>query len=353
MAARTAGRLRAGVIGCGVGAAHVQAFSRNPEIDLVAVCDLNPAVLERVYQRAGIARDTVRGYSSYQEMLGEQALDLVGVATPDEHHAGPVLAALAAGARGIFCEKPLASTLEDADRIVEAVEGAGAHLLVDHTRNYEPAYTGALERVQAGDLGRLTRIVAYLGGRRAMLFRNATHLLGAVRLFAGGRPQWVVAALDPGFEQYGTAYAGAGGKDPALDPGATLLIGFEGGVRALVMASKETPQTGVELDLLGTRGRLRVADSGTRFWQSAADEGALEERPVPWAQRLQGDLGERLAPAVAQLAALVQSGAPGGSGNAPVQAGRDVVEIMLGALRSQAGGMVPVTLPLPRPAAGA
>ena len=104
---------------------------------------------------------------------------------------GPVLAALAAGARGIFCEKPLASTLEDADRIVEAVEGAGAHLLVDHTRNYEPAYTGALERVQAGDLGRLTRIVAYLGGRRAMLFRNATHLLGAVRLFAGGgRSGW-------------------------------------------------------------------------------------------------------------------------------------------------------------------
>ena len=209
--------------------------------------------------------------------------------------------------------------------------------------------------MQAGDLGRLTRIVAYLGGRRAMLFRNATHLLGAVRLFAGGRPRWVFAALDHGFEDYGTTYDGAGGKDPALDPGATLLIGFERG--------RAGPGDGLQGDAR-RRGWSSTCwgPGGASGWQTPArasgrrrrTRAALEERPVPWAQGLQGDLGERLAPAVAQLAALVQERAPpGGSGNAPAQAGRDVVEIMLGALRSQAGGMVPVTLPLPRPAAGA
>jgi predicted dehydrogenase len=350
------------VIGVGVGSAHVHAFDRHPETDLVAVCDLNPQVLERVYERAGIARDGVQVFTDYQEMLARCELDVVGVATPDQYHAGPVVAAVEAGVRGIICEKPLASTLADADRIVDAVESRGVAFLVDHTRNFEPAYTGALERVQAGDIGRLTRIVAYLGGRRAMLFRNATHLLGAVRLFAGGAPRWVIAALDNGFEDYGTTYHGEGGKDPALDPGSSLIIDFaggagqSGGVRALVMASKETPQTGVELDLLGTRGRIRVSDGGTHYWQAKADEGSLEERPVTWPVGIHGDLGARLAPAVTQLVDLVRqgsAGAPpaegaGGAGNSPARAARDVLEIMIGALQSQARGMVPVTLPLPR-----
>ena len=338
-------RLRAGVIGCGVGAAHAYAYRRNPDVDLVAACDLDPAVLARLYTRATIEPGSVREYADYREMLAREELDLVSVATPDHLHLGPVVDAVARGVRGILCEKPLATTLADADRIVAAVEESGTPTLVDHTRCAEPYYVEARARVREGYLGDLTRIIAYTGGKRAMLFRNTTHQLAAVCYFAEADPVWVIGALDRGFEDYGTTYKGQGGRDPALDPGATLIVEFANGVRALVSASKRTPP-GARIDLLGTRGRMVVGEQDTQAWQSAEDEGPLVPQPVTWAQGQSGaDLGERLMAGVAHLVRMVRDAEPS---NSPPRAARNVLEIILGALRSQAQGMAPVKLPLPR-----
>jgi predicted dehydrogenase len=338
-------RLRAAVIGCGVGSHHAYAYHHHPEVDLVAICDVNPAVFERLYAATGLERGAVHEYTDYQEMLRREHPDLVSVATPDQYHAGPVAEAAAAGVGGILCEKPIASTLADADRMVEAVERHGTRMLVDHTRNFDPAYVEVRNRVRQGEIGTLTRIVAYLGGKRAMLFRNTTHLLGSVCFYAESAPTWIFASLDQGFEDYGLEYKGEGGKDPALDPGATLVINFANGVRALMMASKRTPAFGVQVDLLGTRGRIVVGDRETRAWQAAEEEGSLQPGPVTWRQGIDDGLGKRLIPAVDHLIAMVRDDVPADS---PPRVARDVLELMLGALRSQAEGMVPVRLPLPR-----
>jgi UDP-N-acetyl-2-amino-2-deoxyglucuronate dehydrogenase len=113
-------------------------------------------------------------------MLDRERLDLVSVATPDDHHAAPVTDAIARGVKGILCEKPLATTLADADRIVDAVERSGTPTVIDHTRCCEPHYVEARQRLREGYVGDLARIVAYTGGKRAMLFRNTTHQLAAV-----------------------------------------------------------------------------------------------------------------------------------------------------------------------------
>jgi predicted dehydrogenase len=339
------GRLRAAVIGCGVGSNHAYAYQHHPDVDLVAICDVNPAIFDRVYASSGVERGAVRTYTDYQEMLRQERPDLVSVATPDHYHAGPVIEAAAMGVAGILCEKPIASSLADADRMIEAVERYGTKMLVDHTRNFDPAYVEVRNRVRQGEIGSLTRIVAYLGGKRAMLFRNATHLLGSICFFAESEPSWVFAALDEGFENYGLEYKGEGGKDPALDPGATLVINFANGVRALVMASKRTPAFGVQVDLLGTRGRIVVGDGATQAWQCEAEEGALVPRPVTWRQGIDDGLGKRLVPAVDHLIAMVRHDVPADS---PPRAARDVLELIFGALRSQAEGMVPIHLPAPR-----
>ena len=333
--------MRAAVIGCGVGANHAYAFQQHPDVDLVAICDVNPAMFQKVYAAAGVEEGALRTYTDYEELLRKERLDLLGVATPDHYHVGPVTAAAAAGVAGILCEKPIASTLEDADRMIEAAERHGTRLLIDHTRNFDPAYVAVRDRVRAGEIGQLTRIVAYLGGKRAMLFRNETHLLGSVCFYAEAPPAWVFAALDEGFEDYGVEYKGEGGKEPALDPGATLVVHFANGVRALVMGSKRTPAMGVQLDLLGTRGRIIVGDSETRAWQSADEEGPLTPREVTWHQGISGGLGQRLVPAVDHMIKVVRDGVPPDS---PPRAARDVLEIIYGALRSQQQGMVPVKL---------
>jgi predicted dehydrogenase len=336
-------KLRAGVIGCGVGASHAYAYARHPSVELVAVCDINPAAFARFYERAALEPRSLHEYADYRQLLEAERLDLVSVATPDDHHLGPVAAAAEMGTKGILCEKPLATSLADADRIVALAERTP--ILVDHTRNSEPYYVEARQHIRAGAIGQLTRIFAYSGGKRAMLFRNTTHQLGGVCFFAESDPVWVIAAFDRGFEDYGTVYKGAGGKDPALDPGATLIVEFANGVRAIISASKRTPP-GPRLDLMGTRGRIVVGERETEAWQSADDEGEVRRVPVTWAQGQSGaDLGERLHSGVDHLIRMVRDGEPS---NSPPRAARNVLEIILGACQSQAQGMVPVRLPLPR-----
>ena len=113
---------------------------------------------------------------------------------------------------------------------------------VDHTRSWIPSYQGVKKAVWDGEIGGLTRIVAHMGGRRSMLFRNGTHLIDGVCFFANASPVWVIAAHEQGFEDYGPVYDGKGGKDPQYDPGSTIIIEFANGVRGIVNSAKLTPQ---------------------------------------------------------------------------------------------------------------
>ena len=83
-------KLRAGVIGGGLGGSHGYAYARAPEYELVAVCDLNPEVFDRFFERAQIERGTLNEYMDYREMFEKEGLDVVTVATPDHLHTDPV-----------------------------------------------------------------------------------------------------------------------------------------------------------------------------------------------------------------------------------------------------------------------
>ena len=140
---------------------------------------------------------------------------------------------------------------------MDTVERNGTKMSVDHTRSFVPNYQAARESVRNGDLGGLTRIVAHMGGHRSMLFRNGTHTVDLISFFAEAQPVWVIAAHERGFEDYGTVYKGEGGKDPALDPGSTLIIEYANGVRAILNSAKMTPAFG-EIDLQGPKGRIQA-----------------------------------------------------------------------------------------------
>ena len=340
----TEGKLRAAVIGAGVGGGHGYAYTRAPEYEFVAVCDINPEVLARFYERAEIERGSVAEYEDYRAMLERERLDVVSVATPDHLHVGPVCDAVAAGVRGIFCEKPLATTAEDADRIIDALARHNAVLSVDHTRSWLPSYQAVRTAIRSGEIGSLTRIVAHLGGRRAMLFRNGTHLVDAVCFFADAEPVWVIAAHERGFENYGPVYDGRGGKDPQFDPGSTIIVEFANGVRGLINCAKRTPQM-FELDLQGTDGRFWMTDQQCMAWKTDAPEGTPEAVSPPPGRGYASPFGANLIPAVQELAQAIQGEALSSS---PAVRGRHVLEIMVAALRSQAEGSAKVELPLPR-----
>ncbi len=337
-------KLRAAVIGGGLGGSHGYAYARAPEYELVAICDINPDVFPRFFERAELPPGSIRQYTDYHEMFAEERLDVVSVATPDHLHTDPVCDASNAGIRGVICEKPLTTTIKDADRIIETIEANRTKMSVDHTRSWIPSYQSVKKAVWDGEIGGLTRIVAHMGGRRSMLFRNGTHLIDGVCFFANASPVWVIAAHEQGFEDYGPVYDGKGGKDPQYDPGSTIIIEFANGVRGIVNSAKLTPQL-FEYDLQGPNGRFWLTDRHCTAWKTEEKEGTPIQVPPPPGRSYADPFGANLIPAVQEMANMVLRDAP--SSSSPYR-GRESLEIMLAALISQTKGSAKIELPLPR-----
>ena len=144
-------KLKAGVIGLGIlGSQHADYLHKHEAVDVVAVADVRAEVAARVAGQVG-----AQAHTDYREMLRQQALDLVVVATPDPLHCEPVLAALEAGVPNIIEEKPFATTLEDATAIYDAVEQRKARFLVNYANRGAPLDIATRYVIQHGLLGRV------------------------------------------------------------------------------------------------------------------------------------------------------------------------------------------------------
>jgi predicted dehydrogenase len=326
------------VLGTAVPYSHASAMAAIPEIEVVAGCDIVPTARDRFVERWGARWQGLRVYDDYRTMLERERPDLVCVVTPDHLHTSPLLAALEFGARGIFCEKPLATTVEEADQVVAAAAASGVAMCVDYTRRWMPEFVEARRRVRSGAIGRLSQIVLQLGGPRAMLFRNHTHMIDLLNYYAEADADWVIAELEPGFADYGTTYRGDGGTDPSTDPGANYYVAFTNGVRAYVTGMKDTVPD-LRVDLVGARGRLSIDAEGCRLITFETED----VRTTPPVTRI-----ERLSPhwsvsgiqaALLDLIAAMQTGRE--TASSPESA-RRTVAVTQAILESQARGHVPV-----------
>ena len=179
---------------------HVASLALIPSAELAAVCRLDPTLHTQFESDWGGRWPSARLYTDYKEMLAQEDRDLLGVATPDNYHADITVDAANAGVKGIFCEKPLATRMEDADRMIRACEDNGAVLSVDHTRRWSALHHKVRDTVRSGAIGPLSTIEATLGGARAMLFRNGTHIIDSVCFYAESEPVQVFAHLEKGYD---------------------------------------------------------------------------------------------------------------------------------------------------------
>ena len=325
------------LLGTVVPHSHVGSYASLPKTEVVAVCDLVPALLDNFRENWEATFPGAKGYTDYHEMLAEQEIDLLSVVTSDHRHAQIVVDAVEAGVKGIYCEKPIATTLADADRIIAACEARNVALLINHTRRWYPDFLEARRMVRSGAIGPLRRIVATLGGERAMLFRNGTHLVDTVCFFAESDPRWLVAELDDEHSGYGPRYAGDGGRDPATDPGGSAYVHFENGVRAFVNASKGTSKN-FEIDLIGTEGRIRVG-ADVAEWSRPYPDGRLGTGRLTVPPTTLSDAGA----AITELIGLIERGGTPSSSGAD---GRRTLSILLGIVQSSADGGARVGFPI-------
>lgn len=137
------------VVGAGYwGRNLIRNFALSPEFQLRWVVDLDPVRAQGVVGPYGGVRVT----EDLQEALADDAVQAVAVATPADTHLKVALTALEAG-RHVLVEKPLASSLADAERVVREAEERGLVLMCDHTYCYTPAVQKMVELVQGGTLG--------------------------------------------------------------------------------------------------------------------------------------------------------------------------------------------------------
>jgi predicted dehydrogenase len=150
-------QLGLGLVGCGrFGEFCLAAFATIPNLKLIGVADRDQSRAEVTATAFGVT-----AYSDYAALLADPGVDVVAINTPPALHAPMALAAAAAG-KHVFCEKPLATTLDDATSVLRAVRDARVRLAVDYVMRWNPLYRllHQLASLPAGNgplLGRLRR----------------------------------------------------------------------------------------------------------------------------------------------------------------------------------------------------
>jgi predicted dehydrogenase len=170
-----------------------------PGIKLIAVADDDPAGLEAAAKRTGVTQL----YSDYRKMLANENIDLVSIGPRHSQLHEELVVTCANQGKHIYCEKPLATDLASADRMIEACDSNGVKLAVAVSNRASLAIGKAVKMFTEGRIGKLLRIRANGkddrrgGGEDLMVL--GYHMLDLMCLFAGN-PQWVFAHVQDGAE---------------------------------------------------------------------------------------------------------------------------------------------------------
>jgi predicted dehydrogenase len=160
-------RINIGVIGCnGQGFSDLSAFLENPQVECIALCDIDESVLNR---RASNV-EKIRGkkpanlYKDWRKLIDNKDIDLVIVGTPDHWHCMQMVAACEAG-KDVYCEKPIGRTIEECNLMVKAAEKYKRIVQVGQWQRSDPHWQDAVSFIKSGKLGkiRLVRVFSYQG----------------------------------------------------------------------------------------------------------------------------------------------------------------------------------------------
>jgi predicted dehydrogenase len=146
---RATAAMRVGLLGTGFAIAHAAIYAARPDIERVVVFGRTPAKLRAFAERFGFATTT-----EVDEIYGDRAVDLIDVCLPTAIHADHVVRALQAG-KDALCELPLASTMADARRIVEAQSATGREVFVDMFSRFDAGVRFLQDAVADGRYGAL------------------------------------------------------------------------------------------------------------------------------------------------------------------------------------------------------
>jgi predicted dehydrogenase len=268
-------KVRYGMVGGGpgafIGAVHRKAAALDGEIELVAGAFSSDAAKSR-QQGAELFLDPTRVYGSWQEMIeaerklpaGER-IDFVSIVTPNASHFDIARAALEAGFH-VVCDKPMTTTLEDAEALCRLVAKHRAVFALTHTYAGYPMVKQARELVRQGALGEVRKIVVeysqgWLAAAAGMNLWRLDPKQAGISSAVGdiGVHAWHIAHYVSGIEVEALcASLVTFGKGYDLEDDASVLVDYAGGVRGVIHVSQMSvgEENGLRLRIYGTKAGL-------------------------------------------------------------------------------------------------
>lgn len=246
-------KLKVGLIGLGgIANLHAEGWKQSEHAELVAGCDVNPAVFERWENQHGLKILT----TEVEELIQNPELDIIDICSPNNFHARQTIAALNAG-KHVLCEKPLAPTVEEIRQMIAARDQAGKLLMTGHHFRFSGTARALKAEIDAGDLGDIYHARAWWLRRSGAPIRPTfiykeqayagvgidlgVHVIDLVLWFMGN-PQPVavsgvarteLALQDGAFSQWG----GDIPKGFDVDEFSTAFVRFENGASLIIEVS--------------------------------------------------------------------------------------------------------------------
>jgi UDP-N-acetyl-2-amino-2-deoxyglucuronate dehydrogenase len=334
---------RVGLVGYRRGRSLAQFWRQVPGARLVAVADLVPELLDEARKEFG----DISYYPDHLSMLKDARLDILTIATSGEYHAAITRDAVAYGIRGIYCEKPMACSLADADAMIADCRAVGTALMIGHQRRWMEQICRVRNAIQEGAIGRPTH--GYMYWATGRIGSNGTHFFDAVNFILDSTPVEVVGRLQRGLDLTRVDDHPVYSQRMVDDPGLMGYITYANGFRLAVDCMNDVllPYTYM---FCGTRGRIDLYEWSWTVDYQARDTDVRSHRNA-WDALTQRELeippyvnGEAEVIGYRELISCIESGArPTSSG----EDGRLALEMIVACHLSHDAGMQPVTLPLP------
>ncbi|MGI4730831.1 MAG: Gfo/Idh/MocA family protein, partial [Janthinobacterium lividum] len=145
----------------------IPALRKTRHAHLTALVSGHPDKAQATARAEGVAADAIYSYETFDRIAADPRIDVVYIVLPNSMHAEYTIRALKAG-KHVLCEKPMASTVKDAEAMIAAAKAADRRLMIAYRCQYEPLNLAAMRRVRSGVMGK-PRLVVTDMGRQATL----------------------------------------------------------------------------------------------------------------------------------------------------------------------------------------
>ncbi len=312
---------------------HASAIQASPGCTLVAVCDIDPGRANAAASRYGLAE----GFSTnYREMLEATRPEAVCIATRTQERVKIIRACVDAGVRGIFCEKPLSHTLEEADEIHSLVSQAGIPFVFGTRRRFMPVYQRARRDFWSGMVGDPHSILLEFG--LATLLWTHPHTVDLASFMANDMPlETVEARLD---------YPGESWSENTLDCDPHVLhatLTFQNHLTAHILRSG-----GLDVVLCGSKGKIIVASDGLRTRVRLEDDRPGRVDGGMFGRSLDIPTPKECSGTMQSMALLARAIRGDMSGLPPADCFLKNTEMLFGLAESGIRSGASVSIPLPR-----